>query len=313
MHLDDNTVQKYREAGRVAKEALEYGRNLVREGANLFEVAEDIEQFIFKKGARPAFPVNLAVNDAAAHFTPRHDEETKFSKGELVKLDVGTHVDGHIGDTACTVEVSTRNWQDMIKATEDSLHVAIESLGPGILLASIGERIDETISTYGFKAISNLTGHSMKQWTLHSGKTVPNVPESSMERAEVGDVLAIEPFATNGAGRVDGTKSGNIYRLIRLRSSTMNTKPRIAKLLGTGKPIDETGAFLDTIQYEFRTLPFAERWCSRFEKNSHVELQKLLGRGIIATYPVLKDIRKGMVAQSEHTVIVTESGCEVIT
>lgn len=295
--MKNEILEKYRRAGEIAKEAREHGMSLVREGASVLEIAEEAEDLIRRRGAKPAFPVNVAIDSVAAHFTPQSNDRTKLERGSVVKIDVGVHVDGYIGDTAATMEVGTRNWSRLIDASETALDIAIELIKPNAPVRMIGGAIERTIEQSGFKPISNLTGHNLERFSLHSGKSIPNVLEDTSARILFGEALAIEPFATNGAGRVDGRKSGNIYRLLKMGDAK---KAKANELLAY-------------IRKEFNTLPFAERWCTRFDKKAPSYLQRLLRRRFVQTYPVLRDVRKGIVSQAEHTVIVTEDGCEITT
>lgn len=296
--MDKDVLEKYRQAGTIAHEVREFGMKLIAEDVPMLEVVNKIEDQIVKRGARVAFPVNIAIDDVAAHFTPRHDDtRLTFQRGNVVKLDVGVHIDGYIADTAVTVEVSTRNWQDLIEASENALQVAIDMIKPGIDLGFVGEAVEQTISRYGFKPISNLTGHSLEQFKLHGGVSIPNVKEHTGEKVKLGQVLAIEPFATDGAGTVKGYKVSNIYRFVKERPIADNN----AKLL------------LEKIMKYRKTLPFSERWCTRYIPNPNKALYKLIQARVISMYPILKDRNGGMVSQAEHSVIVTKDGCEVFT
>ncbi|MEE9150495.1 MAG: type II methionyl aminopeptidase [Thermoplasmata archaeon] len=295
--MDDETIAKYRKAGKIAKAARDYGASKIKEGALLLDVAEGVEDFIRKQGGEPAFPINLTINDAAAHFTPSHEDKTRFNRGEVVKIDVGVHVDGYMGDTATTIEVGTHHWTDLVRATKEALDVAIALMKPHARLDDVGAAIQRVIEAYGFVPVENLTGHSMERYKLHAGLSVPNVMGDGSGSVKIGDVIAIEPFATDGAGRVDGKKSGNIYRLV---------KPR---------PIGgkELKALIDHITKNYSTLPFSERWCHKYDKKAKQRIRKLLRASVIYSYPLLKDVDGGTVAQSEHTVMITEDGCETLT
>ncbi|UCG70888.1 MAG: type II methionyl aminopeptidase [Thermoplasmata archaeon] len=295
--MDEEALKKYRKAGKIAKMARDYGASRVREGYLLLDFAEDVEDFIRRQGGEPAFPINLALNDAAAHFTPSHDEKAKFIRGDVVKIDVGVHVDGYVGDTATTIEVGTHNWNDLIRSTNEALDAAVSLMKPNTRLDDVGAAIQRIIEAYGFVPVENLTGHSMERYKLHAGLSVPNVMGDGSGSVKLGDVIAIEPFATDGAGRVDGKKSGNIYRLI---------KPRE---IG-GKDLR---ALISHISENYSTLPFSERWCHRFDRKAKQHLRKLLKAGIIYSYPILRDVGEGTVAQSEYTVLITENGCEILT
>jgi methionyl aminopeptidase len=296
--MDAEVRAKYYRAGKIAAEARDFGKKLIQENRSILEVVTKIEELIVKRGARVAFPVNIAIDDIAAHFTPKHDDtKLVFQRGNVVKLDVGAHLDGYIADTAVTVEVSTRNWRDLIKASKEALDVAIDMVRPGINLGHIGKAVAQTISQYGFKPISNLTGHSLEKYKLHAGISIPNVEEYYPEKVQVGQVLAIEPFATDGAGEVKGYKMSNIYRYVRDRTISNN----------------DASFILSKIKSYRKSLPFSERWCSRYLPNPNKALHRLMQNRVISMYPILKDKGSGMVSQAEHSVIVTKDGCEIIT
>jgi methionyl aminopeptidase len=295
--MDKEIKVKYKKAGAIAKAAREFGASLIAEDVLLVDVAEKVEEFIYKKGGKPAFPLNLTINDAAAHFTPAYHDKLRFSQGDVVKLDVGVHVDGYVGDTAVTIEVKTRKWQDLIRSTKEALDAAIGLMKPATRLDDVGAAIQRIIESFGYSPIENLTGHSMEQYKLHAGLSVPNVMGEGSGSVSEGDVIAIEPFATDGTGMVDGKKSGNIFRL-------MNARKVASK---------DLNSLIENISQRYSTLPFSERWCHKFDKRAKQHLRKLQRIGIIHSYPVLKDMGGGIVAQSEHTIIITQNGCETIT
>jgi len=298
MPLPQEVVEKYKLAGAIARGAREYGAGLIKDGASLLEVANTVEAFILSKGARPAFPVNIAVNEVAAHFSPRHDEpQLIFKTGDVVKLDVGVQVDGYIGDTAMTVEIGTGRWSAMKAAVEDALRAAIEMVRPGVNLSLVGAAIESTISARGFKSVENLTGHSLERHVLHAGISVPNVKEKGAGSVREGDVLAIEPFATNGMGRVDGKKNSSIYRFVRKRFARTS----------------EARHLLREIEANFTTLPFCERWCTRYVPEPAAALEILVRCGAVSYYPTLREVDDGIVTQAEHTVLVGPDGATVTT
>ena len=164
-------MKDWKKAGKIAREALIYGRDLIRTDASVFDVVEKIEKKIFNLGGRPAFPTQVSINEMAAHFTPIKDD-LKFKKNDVVKLDVGAHINGAIGDNALTVDLGDN--KELLKASEEALKQAIKVVQIGTQLREIGKTIDETISGYGFKPIKNLSGHSIDIYEQHSGTTIPN-------------------------------------------------------------------------------------------------------------------------------------------
>lgn len=263
----------------------------------ILEGVERIEEFLRGKGCPPAFPTCLSVNHLAAHDTPTHKDVRVLQRGDVVKIDLGSQVDGYLTDTAKTVEIGTRNWTEMIRATEEALAAAIEVVRPKVPTRLLGSAIERAIESFGYKPIANLTGHTIERYTVHAGKSVPNVGDQGDDVLEEGDLVAIEPFATNGAGKVDGRKSGNIYRIMRVRP----VRP------------ESTSRFLQTLDTAFNRLPFAERWAYGIDRKAPAHIARLVRAGLVYTYPALYDVGQGVVAQSEHSMIVSGGGAEVLT
>jgi len=283
-------------AGRVSKEAKERAVDLVTEGALLLDVAEEVEDLMRRRGAQPAFPTCISIDDIAAHYTPTHADTLRFKRGHVVKLDLGAQIDGWVADTAVTVEVGARNWTELIRASELALQTAIEAVHPGVATRDLGAGIERAIKSHGYKPIRNLTGHTIERYVLHAGKSVPNVPHGH-DALQAGEVVAIEPFSTSGSGQVDGRRTGNIYRVL---------KPKALR-----EP--ELDDFVSLLRETFRTLPFAERWAYRLDKRAPALLNQLVRLRAVMTYPALLDTAQGIVAQTEHTMIVGLDGAEVTT
>lgn len=300
--MNDGVYENYKRAGKIAADARDYGITIIKPGVRLLDIAIEIENRIKKNGAHIAFPVNIALNTLAAHYSPRHDDPSLFKKGDLVKLDVGAHVNGYIADTAITVELETHLYDTMIQASSEALNNAIRILNVDTPLSEIGRTVENTIIAYGYKPIHNLMGHGLKQYELHSGLSIPSIGAlGGKTKLKEGDVVAIEPFATNGEGRVISGEGSNIY----LCNNSLK-----AKFIRDHK----TKLMFDKMNINYKTLPFAERWChDMFPNGSDIVLKKLSFLGLTKHYPQLAEAKGGMVTQKEHTVIIKKDGCEVIT
>ncbi|MEW6069724.1 MAG: type II methionyl aminopeptidase [Candidatus Thermoplasmatota archaeon] len=292
-----NEIEKYRIAGRVAAVTRAYARSIIAENVTLLELADKIEHFIIKRGLKPAFPVNIGINNISAHYTPSSDDIGILKKGDVIKIDLGAHLEGYIADTAITIEVGTDNYSKLIDASAEALNLALELLKPELEVNVIGSCIENAITARGFKPVKNLTGHSMSRYRLHGGKAIPNVRTSGTNKIKLGEVLAIEPFATNGEGKVNERGYGNIYRFVR------DKEPRSK----------EGRVLIKYIKENFGTLPFAERWCCRVIDKPKPVLRELMRDLVITGYPILQEADNSIVTQAEHTAIVTENGCEIIT
>jgi len=285
----DDNHEKYIKAGKIASEAVKYARSIVKPGMSLLKIAEKIERKIEDLGAKPAFPVNLSINEIAAHSTPGFNDQTIASG--LLKVDIGVHVDGFIADNAFSIDLENSNEnKSLIHAAESALNSALDKINVGAKLNEIGQIIESTIKSHGFQPIANLSGHSIDVYNLHAGITIPNFNNSQEKIIELG-AYAIEPFATSGSGAVrDGRPSG-IYVI---------EKPGSVR----------DGFAREVLQYiteEYQTLPFCSRWIyKKFGSRSLLALKRIEEAKIVHHYPQLIEISGKPVSQAEHTVLLTK-------
>ena len=290
--LSEKNKEKYIKAGKITSQAKEYAKKLIKPEMSLLEIAEKIEAEIVKLGGKPAFPVSLAINDEAAHVTPSYNDE-RVAHG-LIKVDLGVHIDGFTADSAFTINLETGGEDEenkkLIKASEDALNNAINSIkqNANITLNDIGKEIQETIEKNKFTPIINLSGHSIEEYDLHSGVTIPNIENGNNKTLDEG-IYAIEPFATNGNGKVyDGRPSG-IYQL----QNAKNVRSPLAREV------------LEFIEDEYSTLPFCSRWLiKKFGTKVLIALSELEKSNIIHHYEQLIESGHGKVSQAEHTVLI---------
>lgn len=288
-HAQKSSISdKYKKAGKIAKEALAYGKDLIKKGAKVLDVCNKIEEKIFSLGAAPAFPVQISMNEIAAHFCPEDNDETIF-EDQLVSLDVGVHIDGFIGDNACTVDLSGNN-SDLVKASEEGLKAAIEKVKVGVKLSEIGKAIEDAITSYGFKPVRNLSGHGLDFYNIHCAPTIPNFDTKGNEVLEK-CVIAIEPFATNGIGLIHEKGDASVFSLIGKKSV------RIGFVRNIQKEIEKLNG-----------LPFTTRWLTKNFSEAQVKfaLNQFKQLGILKEYPPLVERQNGLVSQAEHSLLVDE-------
>lgn len=297
--MTDNEIEAFREAGRLGAKIREESKALIMVGESLLDIAETIEQMMVEEGARPAFPVNISINDIAAHYTPESESEASLEDKDLVKVDMGLELNGGLSDTAYTVDLGGEN-EKLVEASRTALEKAIASIRPGVAVGEIGELIEETIKGYGFKPISNLSGHMIKSNELHAGVEIPNVKSNDPYQLKEGEIFAVEPFATTGNGYVEDLDQVEIFSLYTPAKVRMRQSRKI----------------VDHVIKSYGTLPFAERWIRKEFKSKllvSASLRELLENHFIRGYPVLREISRGLVSQAEHTILVTADGCEVLT
>ena len=288
-----------REAGRIASRVRRRARSHVEVGMRLIDICDSVETWIRELGGEPAFPCNVDINHVAAHYTSPLGDAATVPEGSLVKVDIGVHLDGYIADTATTACFEPR-LERLVEAAEAALDAGVKKVRAGVRASEVGAAIERAMRVRGVAPIRNLTGHKITRYIVHAGKVVPNVPSIDGQRLEAGEVYAIEPFTTlpDAGGEVKDGQPGHIYIYQKKRS------------------VDEVARrMLRFIQSEYRTLPFASRWVlRRFPGSEGREaFSELLRSRCLHAYPQLIERSRSPVAQAEHTVIVTEDGCEVTT
>jgi methionyl aminopeptidase len=293
-------LQKHKRAGEIAAEVREEMRRRVREGMPILDLCEAAESLIRKKGGKPAFPCNVSVNEIAAHYTSPPRDRRTIPEGALVKIDVGVHVDGYIADTAATACFSPK-YESLVHTAEDALQKAVETLRPGLFTPKFGSTVAGVVRARGFKVVSNLTGHKIGRYLIHAGKSLPNVFHISTSRVKLGEVYGVEPFVTlpDAAGKVENSPEAHIFRFVKRKSLENPYAKRL----------------LNHIQKNFRSLPFTERWLQDCVPRDHYSaaFKELLASKSLIAYPVFVESSGKPVAQAEHTVLIVEDGCLVLT
>ncbi len=294
--MNEKEIQSLKKAGEIAVKAKEYASSIIEKGSPLLEIAEKIESKIIELGGKPAFPVNLSINEIAAHSTPSFNDEQKAHG--LLKIDIGVQIDGYTADTALSLDLeNNKENEELIKAAQSALKSALSLVSLNTELKSLGAAISKEIESFGFIAIRNLSGHSIEQFELHAGLTIPNYDNSQTTKLSEG-IYAIEPFATTGSGLVRDGKPSGIYKL----EKEGNVRDSFARQV------------LQFIAEEYQTLPFCSRWIyKKFSSRGLLALRQIESAGLLHQYPQLIESAKGKVAQAENTLILTKKDKIIIT
>ena len=283
-HLDD-----FKEAGRILSEVRREVLKKIGPGVKILDIANFVDQQIAAKGAKPAFPVNISIDDITAHYTPTFNDERKIEKGELVKVDIGVRVNGCVADSAITY-CSESN--PIIDVNKEVVEEALKIVKPGLKVCEIGNFVEDFLKRRGFGVIVNLTGHGIGYNEFHREPTILNVKNSNQYELKKDEVIAIEPFLCEGGGYIKESGIVEIYRYLQ------------------DKPIrsNDGRAILKHIKENFEFFPFAKRWlCEKFSPvKVALALRELEKVDAIESYPVLREQSGKKVSQFEYTIIVQD-------
>ena len=290
--MEAEILENYIKAGKAVAHVRERSREFIKDGMLLRDIVENIENMIIEQGVLPGCPVNLSLNNKAAHFTPAKNDTATFSKGDMLKIDIAAHSDGYIADSSYTI-CSDINQRKLLDASRKALDAVVEMCRPGTKLSKISSIIEETIKGEGYKPIENLTGHGLERFDLHAIPQVPNVSFDSDYELEEDKVIAIEPFATDGDGRIRETEEVMIFSFSDIKPVRNHDARKI----------------IDFVQ-QYYGLPFCQRWIEMGlnlnEFKTKIALRELVMAGVINSYPVLAEKKSAMVSQHEHSVIVKD-------
>lgn len=300
-NMDEIKLEGYMKAGRALARTREKVKSWVRPNLRYTELVRLVEEDLVSQGVKPSFPTNIDVNDVAAHYTPGLDDHLVIPEASIVKVDLGSHLDGLIADSAITVSLSTE-LDELVTAAEEALSAALKVVAPGVRINEVGRVVEKVLDSYGLQPISNLTGHSIGYYELHGDVSIPNVyVDWDLGRFQLDGVYAIEPFVTfqGRPARVVDSVPGGIYIVKKNR--------RIKD--------EDAARLLAEINVRFKGLPFAERWLTDVLPRPRLEaaLRKLISEGILYEYATLVEVGSRPVAQAEHTFIVTKDGPLVTT
>lgn len=297
----NQVIDSYIKAGKIAAAVLRETTSRIQPNMYFLDICNMIEKRIKELGGDPAFPVNICVNDVAAHDTAEINDQRVIRDNDVVKLDVGVHVNGYIADTAITITFNEK-YSDILHANIDVLNAALQKVSTGEILNEIGRIIYYTALSRGYKPISNLSGHSLDYYKIHAGQSIPNVPINGIiGYFATGKCYAIEPFLTDkrAAAFVKEDARANIFSLIKRKKVKF----------------EQANLLLEEIWVKRKTLPFAARWFTDMFKEE--ELLKLLDflikNKIIRKYSALREATNHIVTQFEHTVLVLEKNRIITT
>ncbi len=292
-------VDELLEAGRIARRVRNEVPSIVRPDMPILELAERIESMILDYGGRPAFPCNISINSVAAHYTPPPGDMSLLPRNSVVKIDVGVVVNGYIADTAITIS-DTHVGVSLRYAAEEALKAAVRTVRAGVRVSVIGNTIQSVVTRLGFKPIRNLTGHEITRYNLHAGASIPNVATQEGVKLQAGHVYAIEPFVTlpDAAGEVYDAGEPTIFKLEGFQ---------LGKLSGVEQEVAVE------LEKRFDSLPYTLRWLKNVDDTFMTVHSRLVKTGRVRGYPILAERSGRPVAQAEHTILVEEDGCEVIT
>jgi len=285
-------IEKLKKAGQIAAKVREEVNSYCEEGKDFLSVINFCEERIIELEGEIAW-VQISPTTTAAHFCPTKNNNPVCEKGDLLKIDIGVHIDGYIADTATTVLIPGGEDEELklklIETSKRALEEAGKLIKPGVTLRELGIAQMNEAKKSGFTTVTNLSGHTIDRWRVHGGLSIPTFDNSSTFELKEGDLVAIEPFITDGEGKIHEEGIASVF----MQARDANVR-------------SQQGRKILTYVRERNGLPFSTQELE--QKFDHATtilgLRELKKNKIIQEYPPLTEISKRPVAQFEHTFIV---------
>ncbi|CAM8960341.1 unnamed protein product [Rhodiola kirilowii] len=312
-------VTKYKTAADIVNKALQLVLSACKPTAKIVDICEKGDKFIteqtgnvYKNVKRKiergiAFPTCISVNNTVCHFSPLASDDTVLEQGDIVKIDMGCHIDGFIAVVAHTHvlqegPVSGRA-ADVIAAANTAAEVALRLVKPGKKNKEVSEAMQKVAEAYDCKIVEGVLSHQLKQFVIDGNKVVLSVsdPETKVDDAEFeeNEVYAIDIVTSTGEGKPKllDEKQTTIYK--RAVDKNYNLKMKASRFI------------FSEISQKFPLMPFTVR--SLDEKRAKLGLVECVNHDLLQPYPVLHEKPGDFVAHIKFTVLLMPNGSDKIT
>lgn len=314
-----DVVTKYKLSAEIANKALQTVLSECKPKAKVVDLCEKGDSYIreqtgtvyknakkkIEKGV--AFPTCISVNSTVCHFSPLVGDGTVLEENDIVKIDLGCHIDGFISVVAYTYVVKegpvTGRAADVIAAANTAAEVALRLVKPGKKNKDVTEAIQKVAAAYDCKIAEGVLSHQMKQFVIDGNKVVLGAgnPETRVDDAEFeeNEVYAIDIVTSTGEGKLKllDEKETTIYK--RAVDKNYQLKMKASRLIFT------------EINQKFPIMPFTARALE--DKRARLGLVECVNHELLQPYPVLHEKPGELVAHIKFTVLLMPNGSDKIT
>mmetsp|Transcript_37138 Transcript_37138/g.116234 ORF Transcript_37138/g.116234 Transcript_37138/m.116234 type:complete len:405 (+) Transcript_37138:606-1820(+) len=313
-------VTKYRCAGDIANSVLTAIIEAIKPGVKAVELCKQGDDLVeeatskvynVKKGGKKvekgsAFPTCISVNHCCGHYSPlTSEDDVTLVEGDVVKIDLGVHVDGYIGVVAhthvCTAAAEalpvTGKKADAMMAAWTASELAHRMFKEGCKNTEVTDMIAKVAEAYGCTPLEGVLSHQMKKHVIDANKMIVNKVNEENKPKEVtiekGDVFSMDIAMSTGEGKPKvGEKRCTVFK--RDLEEKYSLKMKASR------------AFFSEVNARFPTLPFTLR--AGDERAWRMGVVECVKHNLFVEYPVLYEKDNEFVAQVKFTVALLPSG-----
>ncbi|WOL04820.1 hypothetical protein Cni_G13542 [Canna indica] len=314
-----DVVTKYKSAAEIVNKALQLVLSQCKPKAKIVDLCEKGDSFIREQTGNMyknvkkkiergvAFPTCISVNNTVCHFSPLGNDEIVLEENDIVKIDMGCHIDGFIAVVAHTHVIQegpvTGRAADVIAAANTAAEVALRLVRPGRKNKDVTEAIQKVAAAYDCKIVEGVLSHQLKQFVIDGNKVILSVgsPETRVDEVEFeeNEVYAIDIVTSTGEGKPKllDEKQTTIYK--RAVDKNYHLKMKSSRFI------------FSEISQKFPIMPFTARALE--EKRARLGLVECVNHDLLQPYPVLHEKPGDLVAHIKFTVLLMPNGSDKIT
>lgn len=320
---DNTVVQKYKTAGAIVNKTIQSLIQSCKLGASVKTLCQKGDHLLesetgkkyknepdMKKGI--AFPTCLSVNNCICHFSPsKNDPDYALKAGDVVKIDLGAHIDGFIAVAAHTIVIgatpekkSTGRACDVVLAAYHASQAALRLLKDGTNNYAVTEAVQKIASEYKCKPIEGMLSHQLKQFKIDGEKTIIQNPTIAQKKEH--EKCAFEKYEVYAMDVLISTGEGLGKELDTKVSIYKKTEENYVLKLKASR------AFYGEVKKKYGTMPFNLR---NFEEEAKAKMGVIecVTHKLVEPFQVLYEKHNEIVAQFKNTVLILPNGLQLVT
>ncbi|KAF8937201.1 Proliferation-associated protein 2G4 [Dissophora ornata] len=319
---DPTVIAKYRLAADIAQDALTKVVARVTDGVRVSELCTFGDEVILSYTSKVynknnvekgiAFPTMISVNDCVEYYSPTGEanDDTILRNGDVVKIELGTHIDGYIATNGHTVVVNANpaapvegRAADVVCAAYFAAEAALRLMKIGNNNVQVQEAIAEAAALFNCTPVTGTASNEIKRYVVATEKMILNVPDEENRPVQDFVFIANEAYTLNilissGDGSCrEGLNKPTVFA--RNVHQNYNLKLKSSR------------AAFNEISTQFGVFPFTIRALQ--DKRHRLGVTELASHNLLMPYPVYYTRSTDKVAQFKMTVLISANGTTRIT
>jgi len=319
---EDIVVTKYKMAAEIINRVLKETVGLCKAGASVRDICIQADKRVeedtgkaFKKDKNIqkgiAFPCCVSVNNTICHFSPLQSEpDYNLLDGDMVKIDMGAHIDGFIAVVAHTVVISdektkiTGRKADTILAAHLASEAALRLVKPGNETYIVTDTVQKIAESFECKPVEGMLSHQLNQNVIDGEKTIIQNPNEAQRKEhekfdfELHEVYAIDVLISSGEGH--GREKDAKVTIYKKTDETYMLKMKNSR------------EFFSAVNKKYGAMPFNIR-SFESETKAKMGVVECVTHKLVVPFQVLYEKEGEHVAQFKFTVLLMPNGPHKIT